>query len=345
MAATHLRDTPLNVQLFKEDDDQDDLAHKKIIHALITGAVTPAAAARDFDAWVMAESSRRHEKLALRADWDNLTAEEQASGMTMRMLTPNASGYIEDAFTTLAKLLPAFPPAHEGQDRIVQFLLELRALPRHDAPDSIADAEAREVRYIKLWPFGGNWQATAELYRWQAADVLSNRSEMQKLHTETRARWCNLQSAMARLTSESLIDCSFLCSLDDIMPQNCGYPSADGKARETGDMNRLSADAVAGAQWVLRTEEGRWVYARCREESAGIRQDTGEWETEERCRRMWSLERWSEWKRQFRSIASDDQFDKDSRGLVQLAVERMEEYEADEYEADEYEADEYEADD
>ncbi|KAI0548486.1 hypothetical protein F4679DRAFT_550637 [Xylaria curta] len=329
MAATHLRDAPLNVKLFREDDDQDDLAHKRIIHALVTGAVTPAAAAADFNAWVIAESSRRHQELALRADWANLTAQEGARGMTMRMLTPNASGYIEDTFTTIAKILPAFPPGHEGQDRILQFLLELRALPRHDAPDSIADAETREVRYIKLWPFGGNWLATAELYRWQVADILSNRSDMQKLQSEARTHWCNLQSAMARLTSQNLIDCSFLCALDDIMPQNCGYPSADGKAREIGDMNRLSADAVAGAQWVLRAEEGRWVYARCREESAGIKQDSGEWETEERCRRMWSLERWSEWKRQFRLIAGDNQIDKDSRRLIKLAVERMEEYERD----------------
>jgi hypothetical protein len=145
---------------------------------------------------------------------------------------------------------------------------------------------------------------------------------------ETRLRLRNLQSAMARLTSQGLIDCGFLCALRTMLPANQAYPNLreDNVAARS---SRLSWDAVCGAQWLLYPEEGRWLYAQCKQAGSKSSVSAKELGEELGPREMWSLERWREWKRQYQAIAegAEENLDQNTRALATEVVRRMEEYE------------------
>ncbi|KAI1394268.1 uncharacterized protein F4822DRAFT_424747 [Hypoxylon trugodes] len=310
MAPNDLGDEPLDLQIFADEDDADDKTYKQILLALVSGELSPHAVAADFDAWVVRESNRRLKLLMERPDPKGLTPQEESSGMTMRMISPDASGYIEEAFSAIARLFSAFPPNHPGQDRIILFIEALSAMPEHRAPDAIPDSS--NDGYITLWPFGGNWQALAELFRKEASAYFFPCPDIGIPGSEKRLRWRNLQSAMARLTAMELIDCGFLCALEYILPSNPYYPGLGKK--ELDGPNVIGGSAIAGAQWIVAQPDlvGRYVYAQCQQ--AG---------SVDGPRDMWSAERWGQWKEQFEFIARDGRFDDEARRVAELALRRM----------------------
>jgi hypothetical protein len=155
---------PLDLQLYEEYDDEEDLYYKKRLESLVLGKITPSKAASDFDAWVTTEANARLEKLKQRPNGRNLTPEEEEQGVHERAIAPNASGFIDLVFPTIARLLSAFPPNHPGQDSIIHFLEALRALPEHEVPDGI-NAEPGNEDMMTLWPFGESWQGLTEVFR------------------------------------------------------------------------------------------------------------------------------------------------------------------------------------
>ena len=174
MAFEHSIAKQLDLQLFRDDDDEEDLLYKKKLQALVNGEVTPSKAATDLDAWIVDDANERLKELMKRPDPRNLTTEEEEQGMSLRAITPNASGNIEMVFPSIAKLCSAFPPYHPGQDRIIQFLEALRAMPDHQVPDGIpAEDPDNDDHMITLWPFGGNWMALAEVFRREANGMFS----------------------------------------------------------------------------------------------------------------------------------------------------------------------------
>jgi len=302
---------PLDVQLFRDDDDDEDLVYKKKLHALVVGDVTPSEAATDFDAWIVGESNMRLKELMKRPDPRNLTPEEEEQGLSLRALAPNASGYIEMVFPSIAKLLSAFPPFHPKQDSIIQFLEALRAMPEHQVPDGIpAGASNDGDHMITLWPFGGNWMALAEVFRREADEYSYPYSDIEAPGSETQIRWRNWQSAIARITTLGFIDCGFLCALGDILPSSRNYP--DLEKRKIGGPNRIGGDVIAGAQWIMWPDEGRFVYQQCKK----VDKLDGP-------RAMWSMERWRQWKDQFAFVAGDDRFDSKARLVAKLAGQQM----------------------
>lgn len=159
---------PLALQLFSDNDDEEDLMYKPILQALVDHSVTPSEAAVQFDAWVVNESNRRLTELMKRPE-PTLSLEEEEKGMHLRAILPNASGNIELAFSTIAKLLSSFPPYHAGQDRIIQFLESLRAMPEHQAPDGLPSGDSSDSDHlITLWPFGDSWMALDEIFHQEA---------------------------------------------------------------------------------------------------------------------------------------------------------------------------------
>lgn len=91
------------------------------------------------------------------------------------------------------------------------------------------------------------------------------------------------------------------------------YP--DLATRKIGGLNRISADATAGAQWIVWPEHARWLYARCKaDEGDSFRNPWG----------MLSLRGWETWKRQFKWIEGDERFDARSRSVTRLARKQME---------------------
>jgi len=121
---------------------------------------------------------------------------------------------------------------------------------------------------------------------------------------------------MARLTALELIDCGFLCALGDILPASPFYP--DLEERKIGGPNRISGDVIAGAQWLLWPDEGRYVYQQCKKV-----------ETISGPRTMWSMERWNQWKDQLKWVAEDERFGAQARHVARMARHQMMAYEKD----------------
>ncbi|KAI8303328.1 hypothetical protein K4K61_007185 [Colletotrichum sp. SAR11_59] len=303
----------LSLNLFADDDDEEDILYKRKLQDLINGTVTPSEAAADFDAWVVQDANDRLKKLLKRPDPRNLTPEEEAKGMSLRAIAPNASGSIDLVFPTIAKLCSAFPPFHPGQNAIIQFLEALRALPEHQVPDGIPDGEGDDSHLIILWPFGEDWMALTEIFRREAEEYSYPYSDIETPGSETQVRWRNFQSAIARITALGLINCGFLSALGDIMPSSSTYP--DLEKRKLGGPNRVSGDAIAAAQWIMWPDEGRFVYQQCKKLD-----ETGP-------RAMWSQERWEVWKEQFGFIAGDERFTPKARVAAKLSREQMIGYE------------------
>ncbi|KAI1878250.1 uncharacterized protein JN550_000432 [Neoarthrinium moseri] len=315
MSSNDMNVKVFDLQLFIDDEDEEDIAYKQKLQSLVNGTVTPSQAATGFDHWIVEGANNRLKWLEQRVDPRSLTAEEEESGMTMRVIAPNASGKIEMVFPTIARLSTAFPPFHPGQDAIVQFLEALRALPEHQVPDGIPSEDPSSRDYLMtLWPFGGNWMALAEHFRREADTYSYPYSDIETLGSETRYRWRNFQSAIARITALGLIDCSFLSALGDIVPSSRNY--VDLEQRKVGGPNRLAGCAVAAAQWVMWPGEGLFVYQQCKkvEKVSGPRD-------------MWSRERWELWKEQFTFVSEDERFDPEARLVCKLSREQMIGYE------------------
>jgi hypothetical protein len=302
----------LELRLFNDDDDEEDLLYKKKLYALVNGDVTPSQAATDFDAWIVDEANTRLKEFMKRPDIKNLTSEEEERGIvSLRALAPNPSGDIEMVFKSVARLCSAFPPYHPGQDRIIHFLEALRAVPEHQVPDGAPKGDSDDHdQTITLWPFGGNWMALAELFRREGDEYSYPYSDIETPGSETQLRWRNWQSAIARITASGFIDCAFLCALGDILPSARNYP--DLEKRKIGGPNRIGGDVIAGAQWVIRQDEGRFVYRQCKE----VEKVDGP-------RAMWSQERWSLWKDQLAFVAGDERFNSEARRVARLAGQKM----------------------
>lgn len=115
--------------------------------------------------------------------------------------------------------------------------------------------------------------------------------------------WRNWQSFLARITALGFVDCSFLCSLEGILPQSILLADS-----------RISGDVIGGAQWILQPDTGAYVYRQCK---------AVEKVSEVESRAMWSLEKWGQWKVRLTSISSDNRFAPEVREISKLAVNRM----------------------
>ena len=170
---------PLDPKLYSDDDDEEDTFWKRKLEALLNGDVTPSQAATDFDSCVVEEANTRHVELLKRPDPRSLTVEEEENGVpSTRAIAPNPSGNIELVFPWIATLCSAFPPHHEKQDRIIQFLEALRDMPRHDVYEGVPPENSDEpYNTTTLWPFGGNWMALAEVFRIETYGMLAPTDE------------------------------------------------------------------------------------------------------------------------------------------------------------------------
>lgn len=298
----------LGLDALKQDknDDADDRLCKRLLYDIVTSALTPSSAAADFDSYVVRESTRRLDLLENHPSFD-LTPEEEDNSFTTRMISPNASGLIENSFQLFAATCAAIPPGHAGQDALVEFVQALRALPVHRASDAIPTET--DDGFMDLWPIEENWQALAEIFRKEAANYFHPASGMGVPESKQAHCWRNLQSAMARLTALGLINCGFLCSLEYILPSSPYYPR---KSRPTVDqVNVLASNAIAGTQWLVPGTID-YVYAQC----SKVKSVSAP-------REMWSRERWSEWQRQLALLASNDLVYAEARTAAKKALDQM----------------------
>ena len=142
---------------------------KKKLEALVNGDTHPSQTAIDLDTTITEETNRKQRAIMERPDKQALTPEERAQGINMYDLVPNPRSAIHTVFLSIARLCSAFPPYHPGQNRIVEFLQALRALPRHEVYTGCPSEDPNEpYPTVLLWPLEeGNWEAVAELFDYE----------------------------------------------------------------------------------------------------------------------------------------------------------------------------------
>ncbi|KAH8684212.1 hypothetical protein BGZ60DRAFT_367016 [Tricladium varicosporioides] len=302
---------PLDMRLFNEHDDVDDLLHKRILEAMVNGDISPKKAATNITAWIVEKSNEEMQK-RMKQPREDLTPEEEVN----RPPLPNASRYINSMLESVIVLCGAFPPDHPGQDRIIQFLEALREMPECQVPES--ETINKHDSMITLWPFDRkNFFSLPYKFRFQAEDYSYPFSDIETPGSDLRQRWRNFQSAMSRLTVTKLVDCSFLCALQYLDPSAPHYPNL--QERKIGGPNRIGGDLIAGSEWILRPEVGPWVYQECKKfEKVDDMGDS--WD-------MWCMQNWRMWKRQLAFVVGDKRFSDEVRVVADRTGKRMVELE------------------
>lgn len=198
-------DKPLPLQLFTEDDDDDAIAIRSRLEALINGSVLPTQAAIDFDAWLVREAEQRLKAFQKRIGQDryDLTAEEEERGVrSLRSIGPDPEGHINHLFEGIARLCSSFPPFHAAQSLLIEFLEALRALQQHDVPTvtpiwRLYDGNTGELSVqdhpgwdmIRLWPFTDPDGVLSNLVKSKL------RKESESKYPPSRTMVCSLRAA------------------------------------------------------------------------------------------------------------------------------------------------------
>lgn len=200
----------------------------------------------------------------------------------------------------------AFPAYHPGQTRIVEFLLALQSLPRHEIYAGLPPEDPSEpYQTMTLWPLeeeAGYWQMFPTYFQ----------DEIQVWLALYRLR--NLNSAMARLTALKVCNCARLSALLYMLPSNNEHPDLEKRPNE--GPNRLGSNLIAAAQWILPSQEGHFVYQECKR-----------FESEPEWRNIWCMMHWREWKHQFAFVAGDERFAAKYREVAQRSYNQMLVYE------------------
>lgn len=159
-------DSPTLVpHLYEDWDDEEDKAWKAPLEALINNTQTPFQAAHTIDTLLRAETSRRLEALLAIPNSHELSAEERQE---KELYPPNATAFAEQLLRSYAGVCTAFAPYSAVQNRLIEFLEELRGLPRWMAPESGPD-ENGEVFRNEFWKFGFDWVGLEDAFRRECA--------------------------------------------------------------------------------------------------------------------------------------------------------------------------------
>ncbi|KAJ5287119.1 hypothetical protein N7478_002805 [Penicillium angulare] len=287
---------PLPFNLYEEDDEEQDLWIKSRLESLVNGALQPSQLAAEIDNKTTEDTNRQYEALV----------SQLKEGDDDDLVVPPPRIHLSPLFSAIVRLLFAFPAKHPGQNAIVELLLALKALPRHPIYAGLpSDDLSKPHPTVTLWPFGepeGDWQMFwlyfhDEIFEWLPPYRLRN-----------------LNSAMARLTALEICNCAEQSALQYILPSSRDYP--DLEKRPIDGPNILGNNLIAAAQWILTSDEGRFVYRECQSsESQSESEDS------------WSIANWQEWKRQFAFVAGDERFAVNYRTVAGDAHRRMLEYE------------------
>jgi hypothetical protein len=162
------QDTPpsptLSTHLTEEFDDADDTRWKAPLAALIDGSQTPSQAAQSINTLLRTETSSRLTKLQDYAAQHTLSADERESGDWGGLYAPNAGALVQGVLRSWVRVCSAYAPYSEGQNRLVEFLEELRGLPRWNAAESRPDEEGN-VDEVEVWKFGFGWLGLEDEFR------------------------------------------------------------------------------------------------------------------------------------------------------------------------------------
>jgi hypothetical protein len=145
----------LDLQLFRDYDDADDVALKTILQSLVLGKISSSQAAIDFDNWLVGVTKAQRETYF---EWLKTNDPWEEVGP----LTPRPSSTFASMFESIPRLLSAFPPNHDGQTHIFAFLEELRKMPEKQLLAVQYDHdETWRIHSVKFYSFGENTSSIA----------------------------------------------------------------------------------------------------------------------------------------------------------------------------------------
>jgi hypothetical protein len=152
---------PLSPHLYESIDDEYDLLWKVPMNDLINNTVTPFQAAQNLDTIIRNEAFTRLQDLHSYATEQNLFTEDGENAPSDLdewggLPPPNASALADTMMRAYVRVCQAFAPYSNGQNRIIQFLRELKGLPRWMAPCTIPDAEG-DTCEKEFWDLGLMW--------------------------------------------------------------------------------------------------------------------------------------------------------------------------------------------
>ncbi|KAF2877133.1 hypothetical protein BDV95DRAFT_139300 [Massariosphaeria phaeospora] len=300
MTSENLASPTLVPELFEHWDDEEDLRWKAPLDALINNTQTPLQAAQTVDNIVRAATTERLQKLIEYASSHDVTVEEDGLPDFGGLGPPNA-GPIADTFMRwFGRVCMAFSPYSESQNRFMQFLEELRNLPRWMAPEGYPN-ENGDCSRTEFWSFGYNWVGHEDEFRGLLGDVKPKYYRDPAAHN----RWRNFQHIMARLTANKFVYCAPFNALFDL------EPSSASKSKPN-----LEYDIIAAAQWVIWPTECSYVYQEC------LKQETATfyWYP-------WAKDQWQQWKREFELVGENVQYDDQARSVARQALQRMKDIE------------------
>lgn len=114
----------LDIRLFAADDDEEDLALKQFIQAVISATSTPAQAAADVAQWIINEEEKAWKAI----EGKNLDDIEGS----LPAICPNPRGHYEMLLSFIAPVCSAYPPGHAVQENLLAFITEMRNLPSRE---------------------------------------------------------------------------------------------------------------------------------------------------------------------------------------------------------------------
>lgn len=159
---------------------------------------------------------------------------------------PDLGRNIRVVLGSLVRLCMAYPPYHDGQSWMVEFVKVLKELPQHEAYEfaGVAFGDLDDLcPKMMLWPIEAIWEGIYTYFE----------DEVWMLSTSYRLR--NLNSAMAHLPSSISIDCSGLSALYQLLSDGPEYPGLEEEPIEGPDESGVLIHSVA--QWVMRPDECR----------------------------------------------------------------------------------------
>ncbi|KAH8732127.1 hypothetical protein GQ44DRAFT_801160 [Phaeosphaeriaceae sp. PMI808] len=292
MATENSSSPILKPELYENWDDEEEIRWKAPLEALMNGTQTPLQAAKNIDNLLRAETTLRLQKLIDYTNSHSLTVEEREHGDWGGLYAPNASLFAQNVLRSYCRVCTAFSPYSEGQNRLIELLVELKNLPRWMAPESRPDENGHVLR-TEFWAFGYKWIGLEDEFRRQDAGYYRDAA--------AHNRWRNLQHAMARITASKLIYCAPFNALQDIVPDS-----------EPHGKRNLEYDIIAAGQWVIWPTECRYVFEECLKRKS----INNYWEA-------WSEEGWSQWKREFRLVIESEQYDADAQSVARRALQQM----------------------
>ncbi|KAK8133212.1 hypothetical protein PG999_001385 [Apiospora kogelbergensis] len=235
---------PLSLGLVDPIDDETDRQLKAALQDLINGRAEAAAIARTIDALIVSDCEKEFKAHQEFAD-NNQPKGGEENAVSARAFT-NPLGWVAYLWRTVGQAAIAIPHNHNGQDRLIGLLQELRRLP------------PRTVHYIsgdvKEHTF---WEKDKE-----------GEQFCQSLRLLDHAKYANLSAFQARVFAHGLVDTTRFCALitDEFLGLHWPYNKRPEKSEPY---------VLAAGQWM--THAGAALWEMCEKKAYAVKGFNMKW--------------------------------------------------------------------